>query len=255
MPITLILLAVVFGALIAAGIPLLLAATSVITALSLLAIPGHWLPVGQATSEVTLLIGMAVGIDYSLFYLRREREERARGATVTEALRIAAGTSGRAIVISGLTVMIALAGLFLTGAAEFTGIAFGAIAVVGVAVIGSLTFVPAMLSWLGRWADRARIPFLSGRAVIVHFRTHQGALGIVNSPAKIPVNSSPFLGVLSSVAIRGVRNAKSGVAGKSEGLKVARKSQAAASIRCRKDYFAWSRNPSLDPAFTRWPRL
>jgi putative drug exporter of the RND superfamily len=162
-PVTLILLAVVFGALIAAGIPLLLAATSVITALSLLAIPGHWLPVGQATSEVTLLIGMAVGIDYSLFYLRREREERARGATVAEALRIAARTSGRAIVVSGLTVMIALAGLFLTGAAEFTGIAFGAIAVVGVAVIGSLTFVPAMLSWLGRWADRARIPFLGRR--------------------------------------------------------------------------------------------
>jgi putative drug exporter of the RND superfamily len=152
-PVTLILLAVVFGALIAAGIPLLLAATSVITALSLLAIPGHWLPVGQATSEVTLLIGMAVGIDYSLFYLRRERE----------AVRIAAGTSGRAIVVSGLTVMIALGGLFLTGAAEFTGIAFGAIAVVGVAVIGSLTFVPALLSWLGRWADRARIPFLGRR--------------------------------------------------------------------------------------------
>jgi putative drug exporter of the RND superfamily len=162
-PITLILLVLVFGALIAAGIPLLLAATSVITALSLLAIPGHWLPVGQATSEVTLLIGMAVGIDYSLFYLRREREERARGASVAEALRIAAGTSGRAIVVSGLTVMIALAGMFLVGAAEFTGIAFGAIAVVGVAVVGSLTFVPALLSWLGRWADRARIPFLGRR--------------------------------------------------------------------------------------------
>jgi putative drug exporter of the RND superfamily len=162
-PITLILLVVVFGALIAAGIPLLLAATSVITAISLLAIPGHWLPVGQATSEVTLLIGMAVGIDYSLFYLRREREERARGATVAQALRIAAGTSGRAIVISGLTVMIALAGLFLTGAPEFTGIAFGTIAVVGVAVTGSLTFVPALLSLLGPWADRGRIPFLGRR--------------------------------------------------------------------------------------------
>jgi RND superfamily putative drug exporter len=162
-PITLILLVVVFGALIAAGIPLLLAATSVVTALSLLAIPGHWLPVGQATSEVVLLIGMAVGIDYSLFYLRREREERAKGATVGEALRIAAGTSGRAIVVSGLTVMIALGGLFLTGAAEFTGMAIGAITVVGVAVIGSLTVVPALLSWLGRWADRGRVPFLGRR--------------------------------------------------------------------------------------------
>src|SRR5215472_17077105 len=162
-PVTLVLLLVVFGALIAAAIPLLLAATSVVTALSLLAIPGHWLPVGQATTEVVLLIGMAVGIDYTLFYLRREREERAKGATVGEALRVAAGTSGRAIVVSGLTVMIALGGLFLTGAAEFTGMAIGAIAVVGVAVIGSLTVVPALLSWLGRWADRARIPFLGRR--------------------------------------------------------------------------------------------
>ena len=162
-PITLILLLAVFGALIAAGIPLLLAASAVITAISLLAIPGHWLPVGQDASEVVLLIGMAVGVDYSLFYLRREREERAKGATVGEALRIAAGTSGRAIVVSGLTVMIALAGLFLAGAAVFTGIAVGAITVVGVAVIGSLTFVPALLSWLGRWADRGRIPFLGRR--------------------------------------------------------------------------------------------
>jgi len=110
-----------------------------------------------------LLIGMAVGIDYSLFYLRREREERANGASVGEALRIAAGTSGRAIVISGLTVMIALGGLFLVGAAFFTGMAIGAITVVGVAVVGSLTVLPALLSWLGRWADRGRIPFLGRR--------------------------------------------------------------------------------------------
>jgi putative drug exporter of the RND superfamily len=162
-PITLILLIGVFGALIAAGIPLLLAATAVMTAISLLAVPGRWLPVGQSTSEVVLLIGMAVGIDYCLFYLRREREERAKGATVSEALRTAAGTSGRAIVISGLTVMIALGGLFLTGAAEFTGMAIGAITVVGVAVAGSLTVVPALLSWLGLWADRGRIPFLGRR--------------------------------------------------------------------------------------------
>jgi RND superfamily putative drug exporter len=162
-PITLILLLIVFGALIAAGIPLLLAGTSVITAISLLAIPGHWFPTAQNASEVVLLIGMAVGIDYCLFYLRREREERARGATVGEAVRIAARTSGRAIVISGLTVMIALGGLFLTGAAVFTGMAIGAITVVGVAVIGSLTFLPALLSWLGRWADRGRIPFLGRR--------------------------------------------------------------------------------------------
>jgi len=163
LPITLILLVAVFGALIAAGIPLLLAGTAVISAISLTSVIGQWLPTGSATSEVVLIIGMAVGIDYSLFYLRREREERSKGRTTGEALRIAARTSGRAIVVSGLTVMIALAGLFLTGYSVFTGIGLGTIAVVGVAVIGSLTFLPALLSWLGPWADRARIPFLGRR--------------------------------------------------------------------------------------------
>jgi putative drug exporter of the RND superfamily len=162
-PITLILLVLVFGALVAAGIPLLLAITSVVTALSLLTVISHWLPVGSSTSEVVLIIGMAVGIDYSLFYLRREREERTAGHDTREALRIAAATSGRAILVSGLTVMIALAGLFLTGYDVFTGIALGTIAVVGVAVLGSLTVLPALLSWLGPRADRGRIPFLGRR--------------------------------------------------------------------------------------------
>jgi len=163
LPVTLVLLLVVFGALIAAGIPLLLAGTAVISAISLTSVVGQWLPTGQSTSEVVLIIGMAVGVDYSLFYLRREREERSAGRSTSEALRIAAGTSGRAIVVSGVTVMIGLAGLFLSGASVFTGIGIGSIIVVGVAVAGSLTFLPAMLSWLGSWADRGRIPFLGRR--------------------------------------------------------------------------------------------
>jgi putative drug exporter of the RND superfamily len=162
-PITLVLLLVVFGALLAAGIPLLLAGSAVMTAISLLAIPSRWLPIGSSTSEVVLLIGMAVGIDYSLFYLRREREERSRGATFAEALRTSAATSGRAIVVSGLTVMIAVAGLFFTGIDVFTGVAVGTIAVVGIAVLGSITVLPALLSWLGRRADSGRIPFLGRR--------------------------------------------------------------------------------------------
>jgi RND superfamily putative drug exporter len=163
LPITLILLVGVFGALIAAGIPLLLAGTAVISAISLTSVIGKWLPTGASTSEVVLLIGMAVGIDYTLFYLRREREERNKGRSTSEALQIAARTSGRAIVVSGLTVMIALGGLFLTGFSVFTGIGIGTIVVVGVTVIGSLTFLPALLSWLGPWADRGRIPFLGRR--------------------------------------------------------------------------------------------
>jgi RND superfamily putative drug exporter len=163
LPLTLILLAGVFGTLVAAGIPVLLALTSALTATWLLAIPGHWLPVGSETSTVVLLVGMAVGIDYSLFFLRRQREERARGAEPHQAIASAARTSGRAIVVSGLTVMTALAGLFLTGYALFTGMAIGAIVVVGIAVTGSLTVLPALLSWLGDRVDKGRVPFLGRR--------------------------------------------------------------------------------------------
>jgi putative drug exporter of the RND superfamily len=162
-PITLILLLLVFGALIAAGIPVVLAGTVVVATISLLAALGRWLPIGSATSEIVLILGMAVGVDYSLFYLRREREERAAGKTFGEALRIAAATSGRAIVISGVTVMISLAGLFLTGVDLFTGMAFGTIIVVGIAVAAALTLLPAVLSLIGEWADRCRVPFLGRR--------------------------------------------------------------------------------------------
>ncbi len=162
-PLTLILLLAVFGALIAAGIPVVLAGTAVVTAVSLLGIAGQWLPVGSGTSELVLVIGMAVGVDYSLFYLRREREERMNGHDNEAVVAIAAATSGRAILVSGLTVMVSLAGLFLTGIDIFTGIAFGTIMVVGVAVLGSLFFLPALLSWLGPWADRGQLPYLGRR--------------------------------------------------------------------------------------------
>jgi RND superfamily putative drug exporter len=128
-----------------------------------LAIPSQWLPIGSGTAEIVLILGMAVGVDYSLFYLRREREERAAGRPPGEALRIAAATSGRAIVISGLTVMISLAGLLLSGIDLFTGMAVGTMLVVGVAVAGSVTVLPALLALLGDWADRGRIPFFGRR--------------------------------------------------------------------------------------------
>jgi RND superfamily putative drug exporter len=175
-PITLVLLLCVFGALIAAGIPLLLAGTSVTAAISLLAIPSQWLPIDSTTSSVVLLVGMAVGVDYSLFYLRREREERAVGADTYTAVRRAAATSGRAIVVSGLTVMISLAGLFLTGIDVFSGLAVGTIMVVGITVLGSLTALPAALSLLGSWVDRGRIPFLGRRRTAARPSKVWGAL-------------------------------------------------------------------------------
>jgi RND superfamily putative drug exporter len=161
-PIALIVLVAVFGTLIAACIPLLIAATAVVSAISLLSILGEWLPV-QNAAEVVVIVGMAVGVDYCLFYLRRMREERAAGRSAAEAVRAAAATSGRAVLVSGLTVMITLAGLFLSGYSTVTGIAAGAIIVVGMAVAGSLTVLPALLSWLGRAADRGKVPVLGRR--------------------------------------------------------------------------------------------
>ncbi|HLH83059.1 MAG TPA: MMPL family transporter [Trebonia sp.] len=162
-PVTLILLLIAFGALVAAGIPVLLALSAVTAAIGVLTIVSHWLPATSSTFEVVVVVGMAVGVDYSLFYLRREREERARGRSFPDALRAAARTSGRTIFVSGLTVMAAMSGLFFVGGGPFSGMALGTIAVVGIAVLGSLTVLPALLAWLGPKADAGRIPFLGRR--------------------------------------------------------------------------------------------
>ncbi|MET0741101.1 MAG: MMPL family transporter [Candidatus Nanopelagicales bacterium] len=159
-PITLIILVVAFGALIAASVPVMLALTSVAAAVGLSAFASYVFPSTEFLASVVLLIGMAVGVDYSLFYIRREREEKAKGAGKIDAIEIAAATSGRAVVISGLTVMVAMAGMFLAGNAVFTSFAVGTILVVAMAVVGSLTALPALLSIFGRWVDRPRVPLL-----------------------------------------------------------------------------------------------
>jgi uncharacterized membrane protein YdfJ with MMPL/SSD domain len=160
LPITLLILVVAFGALVAAGIPLLLGLTAVMATLGLVAIPSQIVPMDEMISSIILLIGLAVGVDYTLFYLRREREEKAKGAGKIEAVHTAAATSGRAVLVSGFTVMAAMAGLLLAGDRTFTSLGIGAIMVVAVAMIGSLTVVPAMLAWLGDRVDKGRIPFL-----------------------------------------------------------------------------------------------
>ena len=106
---------IAFGALVAAGIPLLLALTAVFATFGLVAAPSHLVPMATQAGAIVLLIGLAVGVDYSLFYLKREREERAAGRSARAALEAAAATSGRSVLISGLTVMTAMAGMFLTG--------------------------------------------------------------------------------------------------------------------------------------------
>ena len=157
LPITFGILLAAFGALLAAAVPVALAMTAIFAATGLLAFTGRLLPVDDMTPNLMLLIGLAVGVDYSLFYIMREREERAKGRGRERAIEIAAATSGRAVLVSGVTVMVAMAGLFVTGNGLFMGFAEGTILVVLTAVIGSLTVLPALLSLIG---DR-----IDGRAV------------------------------------------------------------------------------------------
>ncbi len=164
LPVTLVILLVAFGALVAAGLPVLLAFSGVLATIALSALASHVVAAGDPTKSVILLLGMAVGVDYSLFYLRREREERARGLSSREALISAARTSGHAVFISGLTVLIAMAGMLFTGNAIFTSIAVGAMLMVAVALIGSLSVLPALLSKLGHRVDKGRVPYLGRRA-------------------------------------------------------------------------------------------
>ncbi|MGH2804298.1 MAG: MMPL family transporter, partial [Thermoleophilaceae bacterium] len=146
LPITLIILILAFGALLAAFVPLILAVTAVAAAIGLIGPISQIWPVDESISSVVLLIGLAVGVDYSMFYLRREREERAAGRSEEAALEAAAATSGRAVLVSGVTVIAAMAGMYFGSEPTFISFATGTILVVAIAVVGSLTVLPAILS-------------------------------------------------------------------------------------------------------------
>ncbi|MFC3451292.1 MMPL family transporter [Amycolatopsis speibonae] len=163
LPMTLVILLIVFGALVAASVPLLLAGTTVAATFGFLSVVDDLTPINSATTVITLLIGMAVGVDYSLFFLRRQREERARGHSIDDAILIAARTSGHVVVVSGVTVVLCVSGLVFTGLDNFTGLAISAAFVVGLAVLGAVTVLPALLSLLGDKVDRGRIPWLGKR--------------------------------------------------------------------------------------------
>jgi RND superfamily putative drug exporter len=159
-PITLAVLLIVFGAFVAAVIPIVLALTCIAGAVGLSAVVSHVVPDSGTTSNMILLIGMAVGVDYSLFYLKREREERRAGADRRTAIENAAATSGHAVLFSGAAVIVSLAGLYLADDPSFNSLASAAILVVAVAVVGSVTVLPALLMLLTRVLDRPRVPFV-----------------------------------------------------------------------------------------------
>jgi uncharacterized membrane protein YdfJ with MMPL/SSD domain len=162
-PLTFAILWLAFAALVAALLPLVLALTAIVIATGLVGLTSHVLPIDGSANSMILLIGLAVGVDYSLFYFRRSREERAGGASNGAAIAAAAATSGKAVLTSGMTVIVAMGAMFITGLGTFMGMAEATAIVVAVAVLGSLTVLPALLSRLGDGAERGRIPFLGRR--------------------------------------------------------------------------------------------
>ena len=194
LPITLLIMLITFGAVVAALIPVGLALTAVLGTIGLVGLLSHISAVDSSINEVILLIGLAVGVDYSMFYLRREREERERGSSEEAALAAAAATSGRAVLVSGFTVMLAMAGMYLAGAPTFESFATGTILVVAVAVVGSLTVLPALMAWLGDRVEKGGVP------IIKNMPWNAGETGLWARVLN-PVLRHPLLSVIASAAV------------------------------------------------------
>jgi uncharacterized membrane protein YdfJ with MMPL/SSD domain len=229
-PLTFLILLIAFGAAIAAFVPLVLAVTALLAAFGVLGLYSQAIdPVSPYASQLIVLIGLAVAVDYSLFMVTRYRTERHAGRVRIEAIRNASATAGRAVFFSGLAVMFSIGGLFLLNDNLFRSMAIGTIAVVLIAVIGSLTFLPATLAILGDNVDRLRVPLIrrdrpegSGlwalvvRAVmrrpIAAFLVAGGVLAVVSTPAsRLHMGQSDFASFPDSIdAVAGVNllNAK-----------------------------------------------
>ncbi|MEU9775570.1 MULTISPECIES: MMPL family transporter [unclassified Streptomyces] len=160
-PVALGILLIAFGALVAALLPVVLAITAIMATMGLMGVVSQVQPMSDTANSMMLLVGLAVGVDYCLFYLRREREERAAGRDARTAILVAAATSGRAVVVSGVTVCVAMAGMLFTGIGEFQSMGLASLMVVAVAMVGSVTVLPALLSLLGERVEKGRVPFLA----------------------------------------------------------------------------------------------
>jgi uncharacterized membrane protein YdfJ with MMPL/SSD domain len=160
-PLTFAILLIAFGAVVAAIVPLVLAVTALLAAFGILGIYSQLInPISPYANQLVVLIGLAVAVDYSLFMLTRFRTERRHGRAKLAAIHVASSTAGRAVFFSGLAVMISIAGLFMLDDPLFRSMAIGTIAVVFIAVVGSLTFLPATLAILGDGVTRLRLPLL-----------------------------------------------------------------------------------------------
>ena len=214
LPLTLLILLLAFGALVAAGVPLLLGFTAVIAALGLIKPISHLYPVAQGQiAPVVLLVGLAVGVDYSMFYLRRKLEERHAGRDDESALARAAATSGRAVLISGMTVIAAMAGMLFAGNTVFISLGLGTMLVVAVAVVGSVTVLPAVMAALGDRIEWGRVPVIARRRAEGRTRLWGWLVGVV---LRRPLASALLSGgalVALAIPVLGMRTVDPGTAG------------------------------------------
>jgi uncharacterized membrane protein YdfJ with MMPL/SSD domain len=174
LPVTFVILVLAFGALLAALIPLALALAAIATANGILAIVSHGYALSEIYTEMVLLMGLATGIDYALFVVTRYRRERSAGRSKQEALQVASGTSGKAVVFAGTTVLLAISGMFLVDFVIFTSLALASMVVVAIAIIISVTLLPALLAMLGDNVNRLRVPFLRSTT-----GEHGGVWGVI----------------------------------------------------------------------------
>ena len=181
----LVIMLLVFRAVVASLIPLVLAVGAIATAMGMASLVSQAYPLGDGYEVLISILGLAVGIDYSLFIISRFRYERQAGREKLEAITVASNTTGRAVFYAGVTVMLSLAGLALTNNPIFISIGVGVNLVVLIAIVGSLTFLPAVLSVLGDNVNRLRVPFL-GRA-----NGNGGLWSAITKRVLSPPSSSP----------------------------------------------------------------
>ncbi len=204
LPATLLILIVVFGALVAAGVPLVLAVVSILVALGLTALVGRTMDLSYYVVNMVTMIGLAVGIDYALFIITRYREERGRGLTKQQAIERAGATASKAVLFSGTTVVFALSGMLLMPSTTFRSLGAGAVLVVIVAVLAMLTIVPALLSLIGDKLDWPRRRHYDAEAVEQQLRYEQETIhrGFWGRLARV-VMTYPVIFVLLAVALLG----------------------------------------------------
>ena len=174
-PITLVILVLAFGALLAATVPLALAIAAIIVATGILSLISQVYPLSEVYKEIVLLMGLATGIDYALFVVSRYRTERRAGKTKEESLQTATATSGKAVVFAGAAVLLAVSGMFLVGNVIFSSLAVSAIVVVAMAILASVTLLPMLIGFLGDNLERLRVPFLSREP-----GEHGGVWGVIS---------------------------------------------------------------------------